>query len=164
MPGDDCARRRTNEHQRPLTFARVLDHPHLAERAAGWGKRGREDLFRAFIDRTDDRHASERRLAEPDETPARKVGGKKAQKREPKKCENYAESGQLERQKIIRPKPHRDEALDRTVDGIDEPPDDVGGRRERTGDDDPGQEPIANASAEPRAFEPDGRAGALRRK
>src|SRR6202040_2706088 len=161
MPGDDCARGRTNEYKRPLAFARVPDHPPLAKRRAGLGKHGFEHLFGAFIDRTDDRHASEHRLPEPDETPAREVGGKKAQKREPKKCENYAESGQLERQKIIRPQQHRDEALDRTVDGIAEPPDEVGSRRERTGDDDPGQKPIAKASAEPRAFEADGRAGAL---
>jgi len=125
---------------------------------------GFEDLFGAFIDRTDDRHVSEHRFAEPDETPAHEVGGKKAQQREPEKGENHAESGQLERQIIIRPKPHRDEALHPIVDGIDKPPDDVGGRRERTGDDDPGQEPIANASPEARAFEADGRAGALRRK
>src|SRR5271170_5182948 len=109
MPSDDRARLRTNEHDGPPTFARVLDHPHLAEAGAGLGKRGFKDLFRAFIDRTDDRHASKSRLTEPDEAPASEVGGKKAQKREPKKCENHAESGQLERQKIVWPKPHRDE-------------------------------------------------------
>src|SRR5262249_33660751 len=123
-----------------------------------------EDLFRALIDRTDDRHASERPLPEPDQTPARQVGGKKAQKREPNKCQKHAESRQLERQKIIRPEPLRNEALHPIVDSIDKPPDDVGGRCERTGDNDPGQEPIANASAEASALEADDRAGALRRR
>jgi hypothetical protein len=49
-----------------------------------------------------------------------------------------------------------DEALDPIVDGIDEPPDDVGGRRERTGDDDPART-ICECVRRGQAFEADGR-------
>jgi len=48
-----------------------------------------------------------------------------------------------------RPKADRDDALDPIVDGIDNPPDDVDGRRKRTGDNYPCQEPIANAPPRP---------------
>jgi hypothetical protein len=64
----------------------------------------------------------------------------------------------------IRPKLHRDEALHPIVDGIDKPPDDVDSRCERAGDNDPRQEPIANASAEAGAFEADGWTVTLRRR
>ena len=147
LRGDVGAGRRREEHQRPHAGRRKLHQPDRAEGRARLREQRLEHLLQAAIDRPHDRHALQNRLADLDQRAADQVGGEEAEHGQRQERDDQAEARNLDRQIGFRPVGDRDERPHQIVDPGDERPDQPDRDRERPGDDQSGQEIVADAAA-----------------
>jgi hypothetical protein len=109
------------------------------------GEDGREDLLERFVDRPDDRHPPEHDLAQLNQRAPHQIGGEKPKQGQPDEADDQTEAGNLDRQIGFGPVGDRDERRHQAVDPFYERPGQVGGDRNRAGDDEAGEKTVADA-------------------
>ena len=119
---------------------RKFDQPNPAKARAVPREQRFEHLLQAAIDRAHHRHAPEQPLAEIDQGPSDQVGGEEAQQRQRDDGNDQPRTGQPEWQVGFRPVGDGNERPHQPVDPGDEPPGQVEGDRDRTGDNEAGEE------------------------
>ena len=154
LAGDLHARRLRDQHDRPHAGRGKFDQADPAEARSLAREQRLEHLLQAAIDRAHHRHAAEQPFAEIDQRPADQVGGEEAEQRQRDHGDDQARAGQPERQIGFRPVGHRHERADQAVDPGHEPPGQIEGDRDRTGDDQAGQEIVAETGHQPARGDP----------
>src|SRR5271166_1115563 len=139
--GDDFARGRRDEHDRPAPFDREFDQPHLPKLGAGLAEHRLEDLLQALVHAPDERRAVEHRLAQSNQRAADDIGGQESEQRQTDERDHDPEARNVNRQIGVRGEALRKPGLDPVVDRVDRPPGNVGGDSDRSEYDKAGEEP-----------------------
>src|ERR1700722_15346108 len=132
----------------PTARDRKLDQPDLAELAAGLAEDGFEHLLQAPVDAANERRAIKHRFAKPDQRTANEIGGQEPEQSEPDNGDEDAKPWNMERQVAVRRHDVRQPGPHPVVDRIDDPPGDIGGDRDRTEHNEPGEKPGSEPLAE----------------
>ena len=138
------ARRLRQEHQRPHSRRRKLDQRRpCGSSSRTWKTASRKSASGSCRSAARSACGSRRLSPSLDQRAADQVGGEEAEQRQRDDGDDQAGAGDRPRQIGLRPVGGRDERTHQVVDPVDERPGQIGGDRQRPGDDQAGEEIVA---------------------